>query len=260
MDGEFRGTIDEIWRYPVKSMLGENLASAVITSRGLAGDRAYAASDPATGRILSAKREPSLFTCSARWDESQGTVTVVLPDGRELTVEDRAVAEELSNLLGRTVTLVRPDMDEDTRVEIAESSDTTEGPSREFSGLPGTFFDSAEIHIVTKSSLAALRSLIPDSEIDRRRFRPNLVVSAGDVVDFVEEGWTGGRVQVGSDVVLEILKPCSRCVMVTLPQEELSRDKPVLQTVARRNGNNLGVLARVVTEGSVVVGDELRVI
>ena len=244
----------------MKSMLGESLGSTLVTSGGVIGDRTYAVRDPATGRVLSTKREAELFSCSARLADANGAVTVTLPGGRELRIDDRALELELSQLLGRPVGIARVGQDRKARVEIGETSATTEGPASEFSALPGTFFDSAEIHIVTTSSLAALRALTPESEIDGRRFRPNFVVSVGSDVDFVEERWVGRQVLIGADLVLEVLKPCSRCVMVTLPQEELARDKSILQTVARRNDNNLGVLAKVIEGGRVEVGDELRVV
>ena len=253
------GAIRSIWRYPVKSMLGESLESASVTERGVDGDRTYAVGDPLTGRVLSAKREPALMTFRARL-EGRGAVNVTFPDGRDLPVTDPLVEQELSELVGRTLVVVQAGVGVPPRIEMGETSATTEGPASEFQGAAGTFFDSAEIHIVTTSSLAALRTLSPGSRIDERRFRPNFLVETDEFSEqFVEEEWVGRRVKIGSEVEIDVIKPCGRCVMVTHAQDELPRDKKVLQTVARRNENNLGVLATVVAGGRVRLGDRLVV-
>lgn len=253
------GAIRTIWRYPVKSMLGESLESASVTDRGVDGDRTYAVGDPSTGRVLSAKREPALMTCRARLN-GPGAANVTLPDGRDLPVTDPLVEQELSRLVGRSLVVVEADVEASPHIEMGESSATTGGTASEFQGATGTFFDSAEIHIVTTSSLAALQRLTPGSQIDERRFRPNFLAEMDELSEqFVEQEWVGRRVKIGAEVEIDIIKPCGRCVMVTHAQDELPQDKKVLQTVARRNENNLGVLARVVSGGRVRLGDRLVV-
>lgn len=253
------GAIRSIWRYPVKSMLGESLESASVTERGVDGDRTFAVGDPSTGRVLSAKREPELMTCRARMN-GHGAVNVTFPDGRDLPVTDPVVEQELSRLVGRTLVVVEAGVKESPRIEMGETSATTGGPASEFQGATGTFFDSTEIHIVTTSSLATLQTLTPGSQIDERRFRPNFLAEMDELSEqFVEQEWVGRRVKIGAEVVIDIIKPCGRCVMVTHAQDELPQDKKVLQTVARRNENNLGVLARVAAGGRVRLGDRLVV-
>ena len=253
--GQDRGRVQRLWRYPVKSMLGESLTSALVTGSGVEGDRSWGVVDPASGRVLSAKREALLFSCRSRLDED-GT-TVILPDKREFSLPDPELETALSDLLGRRVVIRPPEDEDDPRIEIGANSTTTEGEATEFKAPSGTFFDSAPIHLVTTSSLAALRELSPDLRIDERRFRPNFVIELeGSPTGFVEETWTGKEVAIGKSLKVEVLKPCSRCVMVTHGQDELPKERAVLQTVARKNDNNLGVLATVVNEGPVSVGDE----
>jgi uncharacterized protein len=251
-----RGRVEVLWRYPVKSMLGERLDRAEVSERGIEGDRAFAVLDPASGRVLSAKREPALFQCRARRG-NDGSVTVTLPDGKELSADEPQLEVALYGLLGREVHVIEPRGEERTRIEMGETSATTSGEASEFSGPAGMFFDSAPIHIVTTSSLKALREMVPSGRIDERRFRPNFLVDVGETASFIEEGWVGQRVSIGGTVEIEVLKPCGRCVMVTHAQDELPKDRAVLQTVARRNDNNLGVLGTVITPGAVALGDEV---
>lgn len=257
--GKDRGRVQGLWRYPVKSMLGESLTSALVTALGVQGDRSWGVVDPASGRVLSAKREALLFSCRSRLDG--GATTVILPDDRAFSLPDPQLETALSDLLGRRVVIRSAEHEDDYRIEMGANSTTTEGEASEFKAPPGTFFDSAPIHLVTTSSLAALRELSPDVRIDERRFRPNFVVELeGSPTGFVEETWTGKEVAIGGSLKVEVLKPCSRCVMVTHEQDDLPKERAVLQTVARKNDNNLGVLARVVAGGPVSVGDEVVVL
>ena len=250
------GAIAELWRYPVKSMLGERLERAEIGSRGLTGDRAFAVLDLGSGRIVSAKRLATLFGCSAR--SVNGTVRVTLPDDSELPIDDPELGDRLSTELGRPVGISQVGSISEPRIEIAAGSSTDEGPSQEFDGLPGTFFDAAPVHLLTTASLRTARMLDPFSTFETRRFRPNVLLDAvGD--DFVEQSWVGRRIVLG-EVQLRVIKPCGRCVMTTHAQSELAKERGVLRTLARHNDTKLGVLCSVASSGVVVPGDEARVI
>jgi uncharacterized protein len=121
---------------------------------------------------------------------------------------------------------------------------------------PGTFFDLAGVHVLTTSTIDRLRELHPRGRFEVRRFRPNVVVHVGDdVVDFVENKWVGRQMRIGDEVVLEITGPCPRCVMTTLPQGDLPKDREILRTAARFNDVNVGVYAEVRQAGMVRRGD-----
>src|SRR4029453_16849937 len=104
------GTVQELWRYPVKSMGGERLERPPLGAAGLPGDRGWAVRDEAAGEIRGGKKLPGLMLCSARYlREPDGRTVppaeITLPDGATVTTDDRTVAERLTALLGRTVTL-----------------------------------------------------------------------------------------------------------------------------------------------------------
>jgi uncharacterized protein YcbX len=125
-------------------------------------------------------------------------------------------------------------------------------------GLPvGTFFDCAVVHLLTTATLDRLRALYPDGRFEVRRFRPNIVVETNGERDFVENAWIGRTLAIGGAVRLSITGPCPRCVMTTLPQGDLAKDKGILRTAAQHNRANVGVYASVLQAGKVRRGDSL---
>ena len=258
-----------IWRYPVKSMLGENLSAADITARGMLGDRAYAVIDAATGKIASAKHPKKwgrLFDCQAHWaaephsNNTSASVRVTLPDGRAIPAGSAELDGQLSALLGREirVTSVPP-----AGATLEQYWTDIPGQARQNEvtneALPeGTFFDGALIHVMTTATLDALRKEYPLGRFEIRRFRPNLVIShRTEETGFVENAWIGRTLSIGSKLTLKIIGPCARCVMTTLPQGDLPEDPGILRTAVKHNQSAVGVYATVVRPGRVFRGDQI---
>jgi uncharacterized protein len=262
------GKIVSIWRYPVKSMLGEELNSSYITERGLVGDRAYALIDKETGMVVSAKNPRkweklfdfrSVFMDIPEVAENIPPVRITLPDGTLIVSnQDEDIDYTLSKALGRDVRLMRANLDNPSYEEywpnidgLARRDKVTDEtmPSR-------TFFDIAVIHILTTSTINRLRELYPEGRFEVRRFRPNIVVeSTSEEKDFIENLWIGKKIRIGKDIVLSVNGPCTRCVMITLPQGDLPRDLGILRTVATYNQVNVGVYASVLQSGTIHRGD-----
>jgi uncharacterized protein YcbX len=227
-------------------MLGQRLESAFLTVDGVEGDRGYALRSVESGRILSAKKVSRLL--QARSQLGTG-VTVTLPDGSQVSVEDDDASRRLTEWLGFDVELVRAPGDADRPM--------IEGDNGVFRGRPGGFFDSSAVHIVTTSTLRKFGDWHPEGRFDARRFRPNVLLET--VEDgFVEEDWIGQTVALG-DAQIEITKPCSRCVMTTHAMEELPVDRDILRTVNARNDEHVGVYGIVRQPGVVRVGDEVSI-
>lgn len=233
--------IDEIWRYPVKSMLGESLSSANVTEFGIEGDRAWGLRDLETGKTLTGRREPQLLFAAATVVDGQ--VVITLPDGTE-TADDA----DLTSWLGRDVALV-PATGEVGTYEIQLDFETEVGEWFEWQGPEGSFHDSTKTR-VSLVSAATMRDWEPS------RFRMNLILSGTD-----EESFIGSEVQVGADGPrLTVIKEVDRCIMVTRPQHGgIDRDLDVLKTINNERGGNLGVGANVVAPGSIAVGDAIAV-
>ena len=115
--------------------------------------------------------------------------------------------------------------------------------------------DAAPLHLLTTSSVEWLAEQLPASQIDRRRFRPNMLLS-GEGAGLVEEDWVGRRFALG-DAVVRVVDRAERCVMTTNPQSELPADPAVLRAVTQLNDACLGVFAAVEQAGVVRVGDGL---
>lgn len=261
------GRIRSLWRYPVKSFRGEQIDEADVTSAGVAGDRAYAVRDRETGRVLSAKRWARLFECAARYPKGPETPPeITMPDGT--TIAAPAAAPALSAWLDRDVEVVRAEPGVMSLFEIAiQTIDEIESgvdqlaiDAGDYPCPPGGFFDAAPLHVMTTATLAAMHGLYPGGRFDVRRFRPNLLVDTGDATGCVEEGWVGRTLAIGGQARASILMSTIRCVMTTLPQEDLPRDPKILRTVAQSAGGNAGVYAAVELRGRIHVGDTLRLI
>jgi len=222
----------ELWRYPVKSLLGEEVGTAELEHRGVRGDRLFAIADD-EGKLGSGKTTRrfrllrGLFDLRARTDG--GRTIVALPDGRELEVGDAELDAFLSQRYGG-------------RLRVLEETTVPH-------------HDAAPLHLLTTASLRWLRRQLPASEIDRRRFRPNIPLDvAGD--ELVEDRWVGRRFALG-DAVVRILDRTDRCVMTTNAQQDLPKDPAVLRAVTQLNDECLGVFAAVDQPGVVRVGDAL---
>lgn len=263
-----------LWRYPVKSMQGEELNATAVGKDGLLGDRAYALLDGTTGKVASAKNPkkwPDLFSYRANYVEPPDDngrippVRITLPDGQTATSNQHEIDVILSSALGRDVML---------SMDGSALRGATDGPSKptleeywpDIDGLPnrdvvtdeampeGTYFDVATIHVLTTSTLNRLRELYPGGRFEVRRFRPNIVL-ATNADGFVENGWIGRTLSIGDEVRIKITGACSRCVMTTLPQSDLPKDPGILRTAAQHNDVSVGVYAAVVQGGRVRRGD-----
>ena len=265
------GTVAALWRYPVKSMMGEELNSCDITGRGLLGDRQFAVVDRSTGKVGGAKNPRkwgNFFDFRAAYAEppkagaKMSPVRITLPDGTAVTSGQGDLEQVLSRAFGRDVAFAEARPGDRSPAATAEEywpdmagldyRDTV----TDFEMPAGTFFDIAVVHLVTTATIDHLRALYPQGRVEARRFRPNIVVSTGpDQQGFAENDWIGHTVAIGDSVRLGITEPCPRCVMITLPQGDLPKDSGILRTAAQHNAVNVGVYASVLSGGTIRRGD-----
>jgi uncharacterized protein len=271
LSGEVQvGSVAALWRYPVKSMMGEELNASAITDRGLLGDRRFAVVDRATGKVGGAKNPRkwgnffdfrATYSEPPRVGEMAPRVRITFPDGAEVTTGQGDLEQVLSRVFGRDVAL------EEARPEQRPTGATAEEYWPDMAGLDyrdtvtdfempaGTFFDIGVVHLLTTATIDRLRALYPQGRFEARRFRPNIVVSTPEDQGFVENDWVGRTVAVGGNVRLAITEPCPRCVMITLPQGDLPKDSGILRTAAQHNNVNVGVYASVLSGGTIRRGD-----
>ena len=289
--GEPAGTVGALWRFPVKSMLGEELDEVDVDEGGIVGDRAFALVDVQTGKVASAKHPkvwPDLLRCRASYvappgvDEPSPPVRIELADGTSVMSDAPEVDAVLSRFFGREVWLARaapedftidqyhPDQehldpqghrDEVTETKLGNALFNEVGMP---SPLPeGSFLDVFPVSVMTTSALDHLGGLQPGSTFDVRRFRMNVIVATAEH-GFVENSWIGGAIDVGERVKLAVPVPDPRCVMTTVAQDGLERDPQVLKALAKHNrldfaGAGLypcaGVYAVVASSGTIRTGD-----
>jgi MOSC domain-containing protein len=265
------GSVVSLWRYPIKSMMGEGLNATDVTQHGLLGDRTYALVDQVTGKVVSAKNPrkwPTLFDFRAAFVEPPLSAEkipparITLPNGVLVNSEQEDVNQIISNELGREVALQKGAPDSPSLEEywpdidaLAHKETVTD------EAIPaGAFFDAAVIHLLTTATIDRLRELYPQGRFEVRRFRPNIVVEPGaGEKSFVENDWVGKTLVIGDEVRIKITSPCPRCVMTTLPQGDLPRDPGILRTAAQHNQANVGIYCSVLQGGTIRRGDPLRI-
>ena len=274
---ELVGQVKALWRYPVKSMLGEPLQRLEVEPRGVCGDRGYALWDGEARRVASAKnprRWGSLLAYSAAYLEEPRPGAPLPPVAvrgplaageaeASLRSDDPALAERLSQRLGRSVALL-------DRAPEGASLDQYWPPveGRAFQDetnelvLPeGTFFDACPIHAISTATLAELRRLEPGLDFAVERFRPNLLIEPLEgLTGFVEERWSGAELAIGPSLRLRVDGGCPRCVITTLAQGDLPETLEILRATARHNQGPAGIRLRVLEPGPVAVGDPVRLL
>ncbi len=278
--GDAVGIVNRLWRFPVKSMMGEEIESAEVVWSGFYGNRCYALVDSQSSKLVSAKnpqRWARMFQCSSRLlpadmapgdRHRQPAARVSLPDGTHYDIaegEYGGAEAALSELFGHKVMFTAAQTEpqvlkyEQYHPEIDE--DPLRGTTTEFvrplTSQAGTFTDKAAVHLLTEATIRTLEGLYRDGNFDPVRFRPNVLVDTGPATGFVEKDWVGRKAMVGEEVEIKIFAECGRCVMTTLPQSELPSDTGILQTVMRHNRGKAGVFASVLKGGAVKKGDEI---
>jgi len=239
------GRICEIVKYPVKSMAGTRTESAFLGWHGLEGDRRFAfrrLGDDGSFPWLSASRLPELLLYQPlALDEPGGEslpTHVRTPHGLQLELRSAELNAEISRRCGSNVELMN---------------------------LKHGIFDEATISVISLATMAGI-GREAGLELDRRRFRANIVVDTERTEPFLEDEWVGGTLVFGSEPrgvgaasepAVNVTMPDLRCVMINLDPDTAEKDARVMKTVVRLNQNNAGVYATVVRTGQLRVGDRV---
>jgi len=228
-----QGVVQELWRYPVKSMLGESCRSLALNARGVEGDRLFAIRD-GDGKFGSGKSTrrfrmiQGLFEVRSAYD---GDVPeICFPDGQTIRGDHSGIHAALSSVLGQPVTLAREQ-------EIS-------------------YLDAGPIHLVTTASIAWLNRALPDAHVDARRFRPNVLIDVPGEAN-VEHEWLGRELSVGGSVRLLLKAATERCGMVGFAQGDLAHDASILNCITHEAHLCFGVYADVLMPGTIECGDRV---
>jgi len=232
------GTVEQLNRWPVKSLAGQPADALELDRRGVAGDRAHALYDEFKGhpRRLTIRQVPRMLRWAAAYD---ATVTpghvplplLIAPDGRTYRWDDGALPAALADDLGCSVEL-RRDL-----------------------GLMQDLRDS--VLITTHATLAAVSKAL-GRELDLRRFRTNAHLVL-DAPAYAEEGWEGRRLRIG-EAELELLHPCERCVIPARDPDTAVKHPEILRWLTRERGGLFGINARPLGPARIAVGDPVELL
>lgn len=285
--------VGQLWRYPVKSIGGVPVDSVAVARRGVHADRLWAVRDLEQDMTASARRIPVLLSCTASYARDPGPdagpgsapeVIITVPGVGEISSDDPDVHATLSQFVGRDVRLTPLAPADDTdqqRLTLRQSRamGSLATLRREFgfvrgeplpdlsrlrlrdvavlgrySTPPGSFTDLSPVHVLTTASLETLAAATPESTVDVRRFRPNVLLTGGVPGTLPEDGWAGGELRSDS-LTLSVTMPTVRCVVPSRAQPGLEVDRGITRALTERAGRYLGVYADVRRAGTVAVGD-----
>ncbi len=283
------GTIKSIYRYPVKSMGGEEIDQSFVDQTGVLGDRVWTMYDQSGGGISGAKQYSGLmqfdakFTADPTLEHRAARAEITLPDGTVVATDDPSAGQQISAVLGVDLALLpvmpadqldyyRRDPnaefgEDDLRAMFARTPDEPlpdmsvfPAEIMEFSSPLGTHFDAFPLMMMTQSGLDGVQARVTDSRVDVRRFRPNFLIETLDGrPGHAEADWAGKRLQMG-DLVVQLGVTCPRCIMTTHGFKDLPKDPKIMRSVVQETGGDLGVYASVVQPGIVKTGDDIVLI
>ncbi|MYE06010.1 MAG: MOSC domain-containing protein [Chloroflexi bacterium] len=284
------GTISQLWRYPVKSMAGEQLSAAEIDQNGVAGDRGWAVREVEADVTRNAREMPKLlqfasaYAESPSFDQRSPAVTITTPDNVQVQSADEDRDQQLSEILGRPVMLTPLHPADDlawyARAQMPEGVDPMQAlrqlmgmqeddPLPDFSGLPadlqnfstppGTYFDCYPIHIMTTSSLNTLAEAGGGDDVDVRRFRPNVLIDTGGAEGLLEVDWTGKKLRLG-EVVIELQTTTVRCSVPAHAQRDFGSSRAVGRALIENTKQHLGSYCNVLEGGTVRLGDAVELV
>ena len=236
------GRVCELARYPVKSMAGTPIASAVLGLHGITGDRRFAfrrLGDGSGFPFLTAGRFPELLTYQP--------IGITEAGGEPLPTHVRTPSGLDVELRG-----------EELRSEIAQRS----GHAVELMMFKHGIFDDGTVSLISLATIAAI-GREAGMEIDRRRMRANVVLETDSVEPFHEDDWVGATIVFGEGAeapAVSVTARDERCVMVNLDPETGRQDPRVMKAAVRLNGNYAGVYATVVRAGSIHVGQTVHLV
>lgn len=235
------GTLSQLWRYPVSSMGGEALASVNCGPTGLDRDRLFAVFERSgleTANPARKRWQGVTLSQAKGWHDS---VQITLDGERWYAPQATAVVDGLASRCG-------------TLVDVLPYGTELNGQTARHR------YDLAPLHLISEQSLRMLEQLLPGSDVDVRRFRPNLVVDlAGPTSDSPPEYQLIGRTFRIGGVLLRGTRKTARCSFTTLAQSGLAEDREVLRKLISHFGKDFGIYCEVVEPGKLEQGMPIHI-
>ncbi len=230
------GTVESIWRYPVRSMRGEELAQARIGVGGVEGDRLFAFRSSVSRPefpYFTARQQHAMLKYRPRL-RAPDSAEVEMPDGRTVAIDDPALIDSL-----------RQGVDARHGVSLMRSDRAI-----------------ADAYPVSLFSVQTARQLATETGTaeEKRRFRANIYLDLPTFPGFAENEFVGRSLRVASSVIIAVRKRDMRCVVITLHPDSCVQSVELLRTVAKAHGGAAGVYGEVLVEGLVRKGDAVELL
>ncbi|WP_202407277.1 MOSC domain-containing protein [Pseudalkalibacillus hwajinpoensis] len=232
------GTLSEIMRHPVKSMTGEAVTETMVMNYGLYGDRSHVILDEKES-FLTITQFPSLVRYQASFSAHESLdgypePVIVTPEGEAFKWSDSTWLTELEAKTSKQLTK-----------KVYHPEHVPIGPIEE-----------EHLLILTDASLQALEESW-GKQTDQRRFRPNLKLNLFEKRPFVEQAWEGKYLRIGEDVLIQFVKPCERCMIITVDPKTGEKQPELLKKIAQEHENFFGMYARVIQAGNISTNDKV---
>ena len=211
--------VAELWRYPVKSLRGEQVESAGVLKTGIRGDREIVVLSAARNRVITSRTHHHLLGLQGAIAPDDGNVTI-----NGIPWDDPAAVAAIAQAVGEPVELIR-----------------VPGPER---------FDVLPLLVATDGAIATIG-------LDRRRFRPNILI--GGVEGLAEREWEGKNLRIG-EVEIHAAQLRARCVMTTYDPDTLKQDRDVLFRIVKEFEGTMALDCSVIKPGLMHVGDVVTVL
>jgi MOSC domain-containing protein len=256
------GKVDSLWRYPVKSMRGEELEEAFAGFSGIYGDRLFAFRSSASPKgfpYLTAREQRRLLQYRPHFrypDKAARPINLTEAESmgaNPVSADSSELMIDVETPNGKTLGIDDPDLMDMLRTDIDQKHQLT---------LMRSERALTDCRPVSIFSLQSARQLEEETgvPIDKRRFRANVYVDLASSGGFAENDFVGKSLRIGPKVVVRILERDARCVMITLDPDTTEKTPEILKKVAQAHEGMAGVYGAVMVEGMLHKGDPVEVL
>lgn len=258
------GRVESLWRYPVKSMRGEELREAFAGFPGVYGDRVYAFRN-STGRkafpYFTAREQEQMLLYRAAYRHADRMS--MPPNLAEAEALGRGVTPIYADPADQMVDVELPSGEvlaiDDPRLIDLLREGGREGPALSLLRSDRAWTDCRPVSLISIQTVRQLSREV-GVEMDKRRFRANLYADLTEGAEFGEDGWVGRRLRVGAKAEIAVMDRDSRCKMITLDPDTAQANPEVMRHVAKGHDGTAGVYAAVLVEGVIRAGDAIALL
>lgn len=257
------GKIDSLWRYPVKSMRGEELQEAFVGFPGVYGDRLYAFRSSATPKgfpWLTAREQEAMLLYRPRYrDPERSMKPVNLEEAQAIGSGLTPVYADFSDLMVDVETPSGERLAIDDPLLMNMLSEGTRG--RHELTLLRSVRSMTDCRPVSIISIRTVQQLSKECrvDLDKRRFRANIYIGLESGMAFGEDEFVGRTLRIGAKTEIAVVKRDSRCKIITLDPNTGQANPEVMKQVARDHEGHAGIYGAVLVEGTIRPGDEILV-